>query len=189
MKKNSLIFTSLFLICALPTHAAERFYAGISLGETRVLDGCDRALPHCDNTDAGLKLFGGVQVTEHWGIEAAYVNFGRITASATGSGTPLFTVDIEAFSVSGTGTLPVSKKLDLFGKAGLFQWFVDAKRFGALSTQHRERDGIDATFGLGAALHLTKAIRLRLEWEQFLDIGDAYPSNIHLISGGMSLSF
>lgn len=189
MKKCGVILTSLVLLCAQPGHAAGLFYAGISLGETQVSDGCDRPHPHCDDTDAGLKLFGGAQVTKYWGIEAAYVNLGRTTASAAESGTPLFTVDIEAFAISGTGTLPVSKKLDLFAKAGFFQWFVEAERLGVLATQHRERDGIDFTFGVGAALHLTKTLQLRIEWEQFTDIGDDYSSDVHLISGGMALYF
>lgn len=189
MKKHCLILILLILTNTRIAQAADRFYAGFALGETKVSDWCNRTPRHCDDSDVGLKLFGGFQFTAHWGIEASYVDFGQITLSEAQNGTPGFRAEVRGFTLSGMGILPLSKKLDFFARAGLFRWEVELARFGTLATQTLKRDGTDFTFGIGFAFLLTQAVQLRLEWEQFTNIGDQNTSDIDLFSGGMLLFF
>ncbi len=189
MKKRHLIFTLIFLMSVVSAEAAGRFYAGIALGETTVSEACKRVRSDCDDSDVGLKVFGGFQISRHWGLEAAYVDLGQVTAALSSSGTPSITARIEGFTLSGAGTVPLSKKFDFFAKAGLFRWQIEAARFGRFATQRQTQDGTDFTFGAGMVFRFTEDMRLRAMWEQFSDIGDRNTSDIHLFSGGMVLFF
>jgi len=189
MKKCGAILILLMLTSPQAIQAAGRFYAGFALGEAKVSRWCNSSPRHCNDSDIGLKLSGGFQITPHWGIEAAYLDLGQVTASFTESGPPSFRADIDGFMFSGTGTLPVSKKIDIFAKAGVFRWHVDSVRFGVLATQTQQRNGSNFSFGTGLGFLITQAIQLRIEWEQFEDIGDQNTSDINLWSGGMVFLF
>ncbi len=117
------------------------WYAGVSLGQSKVdaktgqlkseLEalGATNVSTTLDDTDTGLKLFGGYQLNKNLGFEAAYVDLGSYVGNATYAtlaGSPYRSnSDAEGFLLSVVGTLPVSDTVAVFGKIGAFSWDID----------------------------------------------------------------
>lgn len=118
------------------------WYVGAALGQSKVdvsagelksalvAAGATNVVATVDNTDTGGKLFGGYQLNNNIGFEAAYVNLGSISSYATYTtlpGSPRRTsADANGFLFSVVGSLPVSETFAVFGKIGAFVWNVDA---------------------------------------------------------------
>lgn len=120
-----------------------------------------------DEEDTGFKIYGGVTLTENIGLELAYVDLGTYANGA-------LTQDGISYEI--VGYLPLSDNIDIFGKAGLFNWEV-ANNF----TSHT---GTDPTFGVGLQAQIQHHVSLRAEYEAFLDVDggdvDLYSASINL---------
>lgn len=73
-----------------------------------------------ERTGRGLKLFGGVQVTEHFGIQAGYVRMRGLNQD-TGAGASLVTRSANGHSLyaAGTARLPLGHSFALTSKVGI----------------------------------------------------------------------
>jgi len=102
------------------------------------------------NTDASrfsVKVLAGYQHDRHWGIEAAYTDFGSYRGS-----------NADALSLALTATLPLDRRWALMAKAG------------AASNRTRvagSSDHADALVGIGVAYAVNRHFGLRLEYEQY----------------------
>ncbi len=193
MKKLLLILTALALTgLSGPAFAQanEGWYAGVSVGSSEIDDGCTGvpAGVSCDDSDTGIKLFGGKQVTKNWGGEFGFIDLGEATLSA-----PIGTAKFEAdgFFLAGTGTIPFGQKekFALFGKLGVLRWDVTANVTGLGSASD---DGFSPMFGIGLKYDFTERFGIRGEWERFLDVGDAAPTlefDVDLITVGVVVWF
>lgn len=151
------------------------------------LGGYTSASTTADETDTGWKLFGGYQFTRNWAVELAYVDLGKSstnTRATTGGGTDTYRYENTAkgWSIAGVGTAMVSDTFEVFGKLGAFLWDMDQKcsytpggggGTGCVAPTNRSASGTDLTYGLGLKYNLTKQTSLRVEWEQFKDVGNA----------------
>lgn len=141
-----------------------------------------------DETDTGWKLFGGYQFTRNWGVELAYVDLGKFSTNSrgtSGGSTDVFRGEGSAkgWSVAGIGTAMVSDSFGVFGKLGAFRWDFDMKcsvatnatgTAACIAPANRSASGTDLTYGLGLKYNLTKQTSLRVEWEQFKDVGSKF---------------
>ena len=122
--------------------------------------------PCSDDKDAAWKIFGGYQFNRNLGVEFGYTNLGKASAGDAVSTT---TFKTKGFEVLAVGTFPINQQFEVYGKAGLFRWNLDANDtvFGSLS-----ESGTDLTFGLGVKYNFTKTVGARLEWQRYNDIGN-----------------
>ena len=122
-----------------------------------------------NETDTGLKLFGGYNFNSNLGVEVAYVDLGEYRGG---------TFEQDGISVEAVGYLPIADNIDVFGKLGMFSWDV--------STPTVSDDGNDLTYGLGLNFQMNSQIGVRAEWQNYEDISGG---DVSLISDGVSLSF
>ena len=148
-----------------------------------------------DETDTGWKLFGGYQFTRNWAVEFAYVDLGKVTVNPRGTVTGVTDVyrgegTAKGWSLAGVGTVMVSDSFGVFGKLGAFRWDLDTKcslvtnatgigtcagtTGPSAGPANRSASGTDLTYGVGLKYNLTKQTSLRVEWEQFKDIGSKF---------------
>ncbi len=196
MKKIfKLLVLLLFSTISLTTFAGEQgFYIGGSLGYTdsdllsdSEEDAIDRGIAEWgavgvtatyddDENDLGFKFFAGYNINEYFGVEAAYVNLGDVTADASLSYlAETLTVDVEAeadgFSFAGVARYPIYDRTEVFAKVGLFVWEADADASatfgGVTASESYEDDGTDIMFGFGASYAMTTNISVRGEWERY----------------------
>lgn len=148
------------------TANADGGYVGLSLGQTDVdLSGFDDA-----NSKA---ISGGYRFNKNFAIEAAYIDLGESEDDID----PIWTLETDGFNFSAVGIIPVSDKVDIFGKVGVFTWEVtlDEAGYGELASE----DGTDISFGIGASVNLTEQFGIVVEYQKF-DLDDDDVSNISI---------
>ena len=75
-----------------------------------------------------------------------------------------------------SGYIPISGNIDLYGRAGFFDWEV--------ATAFASNTGTDTTFGIGIQAQLEHHLSLRGEYQTFLDVDggdvDLYTASLNL---------
>ena len=174
MRNRILLATALLGFAATAGAADNGFYLGASIGQSNV--DIDQGPPaHVDGDDTGYKLIAGIRPLDWLGVEASYVDFGKVKegsgASAEGDGV----------TASVLGFLPVGP-VDLFAKGGLIKSDADVKQGG-----HKlfSTDGTDFAYGVGAQFRLL-SLGFRAEYEVF-DV--EHVKDLNLLSVGVTYTF
>ena len=168
------------------------WYAGASIGQTKAKDACTGLAGTgitCDDKDTAFSIFGGYQVNQNFGVELGYTDLGKVTASGGGA-----TASIEAkgFELVGVGTYPINQQFDVYGKLGFFRWDLDASASGPGGSFSQSESGTDLTFGLGVKYNFTKNVGMRVQWQQYKDIGNEATtgtSDVDVIGVGIVFKF
>ena len=153
----------LYLIPAEPVSAG--WYVGAAAGNAD-----DDEL---DDDDSSVKLLGGYQFNEYFGVEGALVDLGDFDIPNS-----TLTLSQEGATIQAVGRYPLWGRFSVFGKAGFFRWEVE--------TSVTDDDGTDNTFGFGGEYRLGDNWRLRAEWERFSDV---LGGDVDMISFGATYSF
>ncbi len=163
-------------ICLPGVAMGQGLYVGGAIGGSKFKQGCDDvpAGLSCKKTDKGWKGFAGYQITRNWGIEAVGAEFGKVKADGTllGAGASV-EARVWGWGLAGTGTLPLSREVDLFGKLGVFHGIVESSgNVGGVTAQISGRSNT-AMVGAGVRWNFWGNWGARLEWERVNKIGDS----------------
>jgi opacity protein-like surface antigen len=152
----SVSFIVIFLISPA-TFAADK-YIGVGIGISEIEDS------GFDSISGGFKFFGGARIHQHFAIEAAYMNFGKPEEDFFGIKGEYDLWELGAWA---KGILPVHPQFEVFAKAGLVHWELDATRtlFG-FAPVSISAAGHDFSWGLGAAFNASAKISIQLEYDQ-----------------------
>ena len=142
------------------------FYVGAGFGTTEVSEeSIDEFL--ADDSDNGLKVFGGYSFNEFFAIEASYFDFGEASGTIEDPffGEADFSVGVTGMSAAAVGRIPVAEMFALVGKVGFASYDVEfdvtVDGFGSGSESESETDLV---YGGGAALSFG-AFEVRAEYE------------------------
>lgn len=166
------------------------WYVGLGAGQSSVdVDGGEidgllaadsiTATTSVDDTDTAWKIFGGYRMNANFGLEAAYMDYGTISADSTvtalSAGVVNVDLDTTAWLLDAVGYLPLGNGFELFGKLGVALWDIEGNFSGSGGESgfsgSADDDGSDFHFGVGAGYALTDNIGIRAEWERIT--GDA----------------
>jgi hypothetical protein len=165
------LFAILLGCAAGAAHADNFVYVGAGVSKARLSDITTSGVEFSDIHNTSWKVLAGFRPISPVAVEADYLDLGSQSGtfiSNNGSGQ----ADAKAFAVYGVGFLPNPVPfLDLFGKAGLSRWQLNASGCPSfllscnapvsLSTR-----GTGFAWGAGAGVHLGN-IGARLEYESF----------------------
>lgn len=168
------------------------FYVGAGVGQSKAKDACTGLAGTgitCDDKDTAFSIFGGYQVNTNFGVELGYTDLGKVTASGFG-----VTASIEAkgLELVGVGTYPINPQFDVYGKLGLFRWDLDASASGPGGSISQSESGTDLTFGFGVKYNFTQNFGMRVQWQQYKDIGNEATtgtSDVDVIGIGLVVKF
>ena len=156
-------------------------YLGISGGEAKFRTDCS-SLFTCDRKDTAWKLYGGVKGNEILGLELGYTDFGKINVSGGET-------DAWGGSLSLTAGAPIGDRFNVFAKGGGVYGRTDVKASASSLVDTGHKKGWGTTFGVGAALGLTNAVQVRLDWDRYrLDFAGG-SRDIDLLSAGVQMRF
>lgn len=130
-------------------------YVGIGVGEADT-----------DSRHTSGKLYAGYQFKPMWGAELAYNDLRSYRGA-----------NVDSWTVAGTGTLPLTKGWQLFGKLGAA--YNRADFAGA-------DDRTEPMVGIGVGYSLGKNLGLRFEYEDF---GELSGSSTRAHNLGLSLKY
>ncbi|HSH89814.1 MAG TPA: outer membrane beta-barrel protein [Ramlibacter sp.] len=162
---------------------------GQGLGTASIVD---------DDRDTGYKLFGGYQLTPHFGVEAGFFSLGHFGYAATTipAGTLNGDIRVRGLNLDLVGTLPLTGRLSAIGRVGVISARASdnfsatgAARIPYASANPSQRStGYKA--GLGLAYDITDSWSVRAEAERY-KIKDAVGNNGHvdLVSLGLVYRF
>lgn len=168
------LFAMLLGCAPCAAHADNFVYVGAGVSKARLSDITSGAVEFSDIHNTSWKVLAGFRPISPVAVEADYLDLGSQSGtfiSNNGSGQ----ADAKAFAVYGVGFLPNPVPfLDLFGKAGLSRWQLNANGtprctgtfntcIGPVSFSTR---GTEFAWGGGAGVHLGN-IGARLEYESF----------------------
>jgi OmpA-OmpF porin, OOP family len=192
MKTMRIFAASLLLAGAwlMAAPAAAQAYLGFGAGQSDYNSG--NIIPDLitsgavDSKDTGYKLYGGYQFNRHFAVEVAYVDLGKAAYSGEFFGTPVTggTLETWGLNASAVGILPLGSAFELFGKVGIMGWESKARDVTAGVPFSGKADGGDISYGVGMAVHFTRNVGIRAEWERFKAVDD-----IDLLSAGLIIRF
>jgi accessory colonization factor AcfA len=174
MKKLALA-SAIGLMVSAPAFAGP--YVAVDLGRASFGDDLNTACTQiagatsCKKTDTAFRLSVGHNLTDNFGVEVSYGDYGKTSAA---SATQNATVKASALQVVGTGRLPVTDKITLTAKAGAA--FVNAKStatgFAAPVLASASVNKTNLVWGVGAEYALTPTVSLRGGIEDLGTVGN-----------------
>jgi len=180
MRKLVLIVAGIIALATPASTAEKGFYLGAGLGVSS-LDVRDFTPEYADlrleQTDPGYKLFAGWRVTNVFAVEAGYTNFGDVRKWEGGNLEFYKEADIgvSMLSVVAVGLIPLSDKVDLYGKLGYASWDSSIQTTSGGETEDLSTSGGDPTFGIGIAMRFKRfGARVEGDWLQVPDAGEVF---------------
>ncbi len=156
-------------------------YIGASGGQSKFRTECS-SLFDCDRKDTGFKIYGGGKFNDLVGLELGYTDFGKIRAS--GGETNAW-----AGSLSLTAGLPIGDRFSVFAKGGGVYGRTDVRASASSLVDTGHKNGWGTTYGVGAALGLTRAVQVRVDWDRYnLDFASG-SRDVDMVSAGVQMRF
>lgn len=183
------------------------WYAGLGVGQSHYRDvasSIDSAVASAGGTSTttsvsplseGWKVYGGYQFNKYLAIEGGYTNLNDAhavtTITAPSAGTLRTNVATDAWSLALVGTLPLTDKFSLMGKAGAAYVLPDVTTkasgsgSGTMASAAIGHDSYRPVYGVGASYALLDNLNLRAEYERF----DLKHINVDLLTAGVAMTF
>lgn len=201
MKK---LLLSTLLIAGLTAQAnAQGFYAGGNIGASRMTGLEDYAYGTLQSpgvnsvayseATGGLKLLAGIHLNKYFALEAGYAFLGEFDTDVRGTSNYKETWDVGALFVDALVTVPVAEQFSLFAKAGYAstrtEYEFDSPTL--LTTTSKTKSSVK--WGLGGEFVIAKHYAVRVEYENYPNVGDnnrtALESDISFLSAGFNYKF
>lgn len=160
-----------------------------------------------DKTDTGWKGYLGYRFNRFFALEAGYADLGKATFNTTIIDAPQPSVPSVPFPIRATATadgivlsgmlrLPLTGRFTLLAKGGAYRWqaeFTERIPGSGITRVKRSDRETDATYGIGAEFGFTAALRARVEFERFKDVGKGIGGregrDIDYLSAGITFGF
>jgi len=171
MKKSMIAVAGLAAaMVALPAAAQMNMsavYIGGSIGQSTMDEQCEgvTAGVSCDDKDTAWRILGGYQINRNFAAELGYHNLGEAKASAAGVEAK---VKMSVWELVGVGMLPLGNQFSAYGKLGLIYGTAEGTSNVGISA---DESGMGWTWGLGGQFNVTRNLGLRLEFQQYKDVG------------------
>lgn len=157
----------------------------------------DQAYVHVDDNPAAFGLGIGYHLDENFALEADWLDLGQATADVhVFSPFDAFareTKDASGLALDAYGLIPISRRVSLFGKLGMFTYTLEDHLYSDQSfPEDFSASGTTWDLGFGAEIHFTQEMGLRAGYTSYRHVGDANTSgqqNIGLVYGQFYLNF
>ena len=168
-------------------------YFGFSVGETQYGALCQGTRGPCDNGDTGARGFFGYQFHRHFAVELGAATLGKAPPDPSIQRTATdVSAHATAFDLVGLGILPVSERLRLYGKLGVYAGQVKTTGIAVIPilgipVPVDDTENVSgATFGAGVELRLSPNFAVRGDWQRYSKL---VGSDLDVMSVGLLLRF
>lgn len=196
----------LLAICSTSAMAeGGKFYAAIDLGQTKAVDSwnCIKDFPFpsdwtCKDTAGAVRIAGGYQFTQMFGMEVSYADFGTLENSGSlpypWVGINSVKYKISGYALHATATLPINDSFSLLGKLGIARskgeisaTSINTPSFNVNDTSSSTK----ASFGVGAKYAFSDQVDFRVQYDKFGAGGDSNVgrARFDLLSAGAVYKF
>ena len=149
-----------------------------------------------DDRSTGFKAFGGYQINKNFAVEGGYFDLGNFgyTATTVPAGTLDGRIKLRGLNLDLVGTVPLSEKFSVFGRAGMNYAQARDSFSGTGAVQvanpNPRKNDTNYKLGLGLQYALTESLAVRAEAERYR-VNDAIGNRGHidLVSVGLIYRF
>ena len=149
-----------------------------------------------DDRSTGYKIFGGYQLNRNFAVEGGYFDLGNFgyTATTVPAGTLDGRIKLRGLNLDLVGTVPLSEKFSVFGRAGMNYAQARDSFSGTCAVQvanpNPRKNDTNYKLGLGLQYALTESLAVRAEAERYR-VNDAIGNRGHidLVSVGLIYRF
>jgi OOP family OmpA-OmpF porin len=186
------------------------WYAGLALGSSNVdlnpnvvaVNGATSTSFVSDQRDPGVKVFAGYRFNRTFALEGGYAWLGEFqaTTQVTAPTTGALNADIRVIGlfVDALAMLPIGERFAAYAKLGVLG--SETRTFRSLSgtvtpapgvNTNASTDEVNLSYGLGAHYDIDGKATLRVEWQRYVDVGDANAGefDVELYSVGLLFRF
>lgn len=216
MKRSTLLSAGLLLSAALPLAANagnfEGWYGSMTLGvgsygnqqddensiQSQLAQEGIQANVHVDDNPGAFGLGLGYHFNPNFALEVDYLDLGDahahvyefspVNASLTEH------LDASGVDVDAIGLIPLTERVSLFGKLGLFNYHLDDRIDADVFTGPQPPDANGTTWDLGAGveIHFIRSLGMRAGYTSYRQVGDSNTTgkqNIGLVYGQLYYNF
>jgi OmpA-OmpF porin, OOP family len=191
-KRAAALVAGLLLAAAMQAQANSGIYLSAAGGLSKLDDDCE-GVDRCDNTGTAFRLAGGYRFNSHFGIEAAYLDFGKFTSSSDVPGFGRIEGEVK---LNGPGLAlvlfaPVMPQLDLQARLGVANTKVKLR--GRLNNDPWVEVGSEsnAAFwgGLGLSYAFTPTLAGSVQWDGTQGEFEGEKVRVNAFTIGLTLRF
>lgn len=173
-------FALLLIVFLIPGVTQAGWYLGAEVGMSNA-DSIDIDFDtppsfESDDQDTVYKVFGGITYGSNLALEFGYGDLGEYTARE--AGVIETKLDPTALYLTAIGKVSVHPKVKLFGRLGLAYWATDLALTDFTDSTTADDNGVDPVVGLGFEWRMSDRLDLRVEWEQFQNVGQDTKASI-----------
>lgn len=144
-------------------------YIGIAAGSAELSNSSA-----VDASDAQDRIFAGAYFNKNFGVEVGYSNLGDYQSS-----TSITAWQYSSYYAALVAKYAINKKIDINGKFGIAKFKVD------YSSNPTDREGTEATFGIGATYNVNKKFAISIDYTRT----DFNPIDVDSYSIGLIYNF
>lgn len=164
-------------------------YVGLQAGTANYKKFCEGINFKCDDSDTAWRFFGGYQYSRNLALELGFANLGAASAGGGAAGDARY--EVFAWDLSLLFGPQVTPNLFLFGKAGFSRADVDRRATGGPIVGNASEKTGGITYGFGAQYGVTRNLGLRLEYQQYNNVGKSTTGedDIGVVTAGIVWKF
>ena len=172
---NKIAIPLMLLFFVFPLTTFSQWYVGATAGQY------DPDEPDWE-TSATVSTRGGYKFNEVFSIEASYVFFSETELNNY----PYYTLEGGLFDVGLVGTIPLSKKFEIFGRIGYGYWAADVNGYG----YNTDDTGDSFNYGGGLAFNINKNFSVFAGYQKYdFDIDYGGDFKVDTVYAGLKFFF
>lgn len=166
--------TVLILAALVPCAAsAQGWFAGGGVSQTKQYDySVGSPVINKDDTDTGLRVFGGYQFLPWASAVLSYVDLGTPFYKDAEAFDFTDSLEANAFDVSVVAGAPLGEMVSFFGTVGIFHFTQKVRYSDEFEDFSADDTGTGVSFGAGMRLKFGTVWGMHLGFQRFPDVGD-----------------
>ena len=163
IRKDAAMAALLLLLAGPISAQAGGFYVGASIGQAELSEDFDGFAVDEDST--AYRVVAGWSFNDYFALEGGYHNFGDFEQEFDDLGTPV-TVSLSAdgFTLGAVGTVPLTDRFSLMGRAGWYFWDGDAE---INNVTEATPEDTNLYLGAGVTFDITERFQLTGDWTRY----------------------
>ena len=179
---RKILVATLATIVLLPINAhAEGLFVGGSIGSASLSEDFDGLI--VDDSTTSYRLVAGWRFNDYFSVEGGYNSFGKFKDEMVTAGIPTsISLTADGFTLGLGGSIPISDRFSLIGRAGLFFWNGTAE---INSVSQASPEDSNPFFGAGAQFAISSKVLVNVDFTRYA-VEDA---NSDVLSVGFEYRF
>ncbi len=163
IRQHAAMAVSIMLLAGPISAQAGGFFVGGSIGQASLDEDFD-GLTVDDNSTA-IRIVAGWRFNDYFALEGGYHDFGDFEQTFDNAGVPgPAKLSADGFTLGAVGSIPVSERFALTGRAGMFFWNGTAE---VNNVSQATPEDSNLYLGAGVSFDLSNRLQLTGDWTRY----------------------